>query len=482
MARTDWSRATLAILIVLFLLQGLRVLFSTMFGIMYDQVFAGSPTLWLPASLLLAVIALLSPAVVPGRAWTGGAGVAAAICAVARIAMTVNDANVRFVSSLIVVAGALIAFTGLLQADRRLAYLAFVAALACDQLLRIAGQTYDLTLRPDWLPMQVLLSSAVLGLALTIPQPTGAEGDRQGMSIAAGMGAGAVLFLETSLLSVGNAAARWGGVPYELMAPVLLAITLAWAIFRPRPSLAVGRVTALALTVMLPLSLMVAYYPGGALSAVSVVAGALLALLGWSIATGQTDSRRRSGAALSVGMALFLILNFLNAFAFTYAYTLPLLRGSGPVFYLAAGLLAALPAWRPRSSPTAAARSGRPSWAALALGAGGLALSIALVWPRPASPAADPAGLRLATYNIHYGYDGAWHFSPEAQAAAIRESGADVVALQEVDTGRMTSYMVDDAYYLARSLGMNVAYLPTVEHLTGIAVLYRGRPCRPKGG
>jgi endonuclease/exonuclease/phosphatase family metal-dependent hydrolase len=56
----------------------------------------------------------------------------------------------------------------------------------------------------------------------------------------------------------------------------------------------------------------------------------------------------------------------------------------------------------------------------------------------------------------------------------MRASGADVIALQEVDTGRMTSYMVDDAYFLARSLGMSVAYLPTVEHLTGIAVLYRG--------
>ena len=38
----------------------------------------------------------------------------------------------------------------------------------------------------------------------------------------------------------------------------------------------------------------------------------------------------------------------------------------------------------------------------------------------------------------------------------------------------MTSYAADDAYYLARRLGMSVAYLPTVEHLTGIALLYRG--------
>jgi endonuclease/exonuclease/phosphatase (EEP) superfamily protein YafD len=59
-------------------------------------------------------------------------------------------------------------------------------------------------------------------------------------------------------------------------------------------------------------------------------------------------------------------------------------------------------------------------------------------------------------------------------ARTIEENDCDVVAMQEVDTGRMTSYLVDNAYYLARTLKMQVAYLPTVEHLTGIGILYRG--------
>jgi endonuclease/exonuclease/phosphatase family metal-dependent hydrolase len=63
-------------------------------------------------------------------------------------------------------------------------------------------------------------------------------------------------------------------------------------------------------------------------------------------------------------------------------------------------------------------------------------------------------------------------------AQAIEEAEVDVIALQEVDTGRMTSYLVDDAWYLARRLKMNVAYLPAVERLTGIAVLYKG-PAAP---
>jgi len=58
-------------------------------------------------------------------------------------------------------------------------------------------------------------------------------------------------------------------------------------------------------------------------------------------------------------------------------------------------------------------------------------------------------------------------------ARTIEDSGADVVALQEVDAGRLTSYSVDNALWLSRRLGMGAFYQPTVEHLTGIAVLYR---------
>ena len=92
----------------------------------------------------------------------------------------------------------------------------------------------------------------------------------------------------------------------------------------------------------------------------------------------------------------------------------------------------------------------------------------------PAESLAKRGTLRAATYNIHYGYDDEWHFMLEEMAQAIEEADADVVALQEVDTGRITSYSVDDALFLAKRLRMNVAYLPTVEHLTGIALLYRG--------
>jgi endonuclease/exonuclease/phosphatase family metal-dependent hydrolase len=96
------------------------------------------------------------------------------------------------------------------------------------------------------------------------------------------------------------------------------------------------------------------------------------------------------------------------------------------------------------------------------------------VWPAP--QAEQPEGSwRFATYNIHYGYDDDWHTNLPEIAEVLCDAEVDVVALQEVDTGRMTSYSTDNAYYLARRLKMNVYYLPTVEHLTGIAVLYKGQ-------
>lgn len=155
---------------------------------------------------------------------------------------------------------------------------------------------------------------------------------------------------------------------------------------------------------------------------------------------------------------------------------LPVMRGMGWLVYLVAGLAAGVcliiqPADRKYSH----IRFGQPVW----LASGGLLvwlLALLLVWPPAVKPLPENGKLRIATYNIHYGYDTYWRYSLEAIAQTIAASGADIVTLQEVDSGRLTSYAVDDALYLSRRLGMNALYLPTVEHLTGIAILYRGEP------
>ena len=169
-----------------------------------------------------------------------------------------------------------------------------------------------------------------------------------------------------------------------------------------------------------------------------------------------------------------MALVFLNGFAFTYPYTLPILRGLGWAVYVGAALVLAWSAFhqRPGSPHLQVLTAGNP-WV-LSLIIGSIVVVGVLAFPRPAVPLPQDGALQVATYNIHYGFDADWKFNLQAMADLIESNEVDVIALQEVDTGRLTSFAVDDAYYLGRRLGMNVAYLSTIEHLTGIALLYKG--------
>jgi endonuclease/exonuclease/phosphatase family metal-dependent hydrolase len=217
-------------------------------------------------------------------------------------------------------------------------------------------------------------------------------------------------------------------------------------------------------------------------SSVALLLSQLLALL--ALPGALSGDRERVGLGLAVGNLFFLLLNFAYAFAFTYAYTLAFFRGTGLPIVLVGAVAATLPAAARRlpsptqEQPPRGARRPAVPWAVAALLVAACAVS---AWPpAPQMKEAGP-NVRVGTYNIHYGYNTHWKFYLEEMARAIEESGADIVALQEVDAGRITSYGVDDALWLARRLRMGVIYQPTVEHLTGIALLYRF-PLQQAGG
>ena len=93
------------------------------------------------------------------------------------------------------------------------------------------------------------------------------------------------------------------------------------------------------------------------------------------------------------------------------------------------------------------------------------------VRPNPSPSLGD--GLRVATYNINQGYDEDGMFSLEAVARTIEASLADVIVLQEVDAGSPLGSGIDQAEYLARRTGMYYEFMPTREHVAGIAILSR---------
>ncbi|MCX6071681.1 MAG: hypothetical protein NTU91_12640, partial [Chloroflexi bacterium] len=168
MTDTRFLRSIEATSIVLFFLQALRVIFSVLFGITYDQLFAGSPDAWLPVSILLVLVALALPALAPRTPTHTWLAVLASVAAVARVALTFNDATLRYWGALVVLGAAGLYLAGLLTARRSLALPSLLTALAIDQLLRAVGQTFDISLQPVWLPAQILWAAVIVGIALAL--------------------------------------------------------------------------------------------------------------------------------------------------------------------------------------------------------------------------------------------------------------------------------------------------------------------------
>jgi endonuclease/exonuclease/phosphatase family metal-dependent hydrolase len=87
---------------------------------------------------------------------------------------------------------------------------------------------------------------------------------------------------------------------------------------------------------------------------------------------------------------------------------------------------------------------------------------------------------RILTYNVHscFGMDGG--LSPQRIAKVIAPCQPDIVCLQELDVGRVRMRGIDQAYAIARELGMHVLFhaaLRVMEEAYGNAVL-TGRPAK----
>jgi len=87
---------------------------------------------------------------------------------------------------------------------------------------------------------------------------------------------------------------------------------------------------------------------------------------------------------------------------------------------------------------------------------------------------------RLVTYNVHrcLGRDG--RLSPGRVAEVIAVCQADIVALQELDVGRVRTGGVDQAHVIAQELGMRMHFYPALsvaDELYGDAIL-TAQPCR----
>jgi endonuclease/exonuclease/phosphatase family metal-dependent hydrolase len=484
--------SVVSVSVFLFLLQALRVVFSVLFGIIYDQVFEGPVDAWLVISNLLVVLAFAAPLWAPKKNRHRWALVFASITALARVSLSVNLADVRFWGSLFTVAFGSLYLTTFLQTRRRAFVQTMFCALVLDQFLRVIGDTYDISLRSSWLYVQILWSFAVVAFAIWMFRRSDDEQlEPVGIRFVDGIALSGFLFLQISLLALPNAVAhwseityltttgaRWDDVPYFVAAIALMGLMLLFCFPAVRDlfvRLFHASLAGVGLSMLLLLGLVLGYFSVGVLSLLGLLVALFASLSAFDSAfVSMPQKSQRSGGSVALGLLLFLVLNFINAFAFTYPYVLPSMRGMGWLVFLIAGAMLGVGAivhLHPVDIEIPKKTRFVPG-GLLALCA--FAVTLVVSWPRTSQQLRISIGMRIATYNIHYGYDDVWHFTLEDIASTIAKEGASVVVMQEVDTGRITSYGVDDALFLAHRLDMNYVYLPTVEYLTGIAVLYRG--------
>ncbi|GAB4468509.1 MAG: hypothetical protein Kow00124_02690 [Anaerolineae bacterium] len=484
-------------LVILFFIQAARVVFATLLRMSLSALAAGRVDGPVIAAHLLLLAGVLVTWLAPRqrRRLPETLSIAAIVVALARVGLAFQPQVVRLYAGILLIAAAAVYMLSLIRAGWRTWVVAFIAGLLVDQLFR-AYDTYDISLRAwhlvsvgellyrvPWVAVQAVLSALLIVIsrlarrgALREPyEPAVLDGW-------GGLAVGGFLALETVLLAMPNVVARWAGVPYEGVVPwLLLATALA---LLPVNRGAVGhllalfdeRLRGLVWALLFILLIVVGNRFGGTASVCFLaIAQTMAVLLLWWVprpaSPGQPDL---SGPWLSLGMLACTVLIYLYSMAFEYTLAFPGLEGQALTAVLLASVLLCLPRlmWRgedPWMLPPIGAARGLPLAVLVLVTVAGLLLSG--VGTTPTLAPRDT--LRVATYNINGGYDVSGVYRLDLTALTIEASAADVIVLQEVDTGRPLSYGVDQVQFLARRLGMYQVYQPTVEYVHGIAILSR---------
>lgn len=297
----------------------------------------------------------------------------------------------------------------------------------------------------------------------------------------------ALLILQLALVNVGRGSALdtvWGSLAVVLGAWIAVAIALLPAP-RRRPWLAAAILVAAAL-VTLPLEVARDGIEGGlslwALAGFLAGPAALARLLSFSRA--RRRSPRRTALCAGAGAVVWTVF----LFAFYAGYDLGY-RADWAIVALAALVAAASLSQRAGADAPEEPVVETEEWRVeglgspfVALGAGailsalaallGPGLTIGSIVPAgAAAPTAASDRLTVAAYNLRMGYGMNGVFDPVGVAGQIRDSGAEVVLLSEVDRGWLLNGGQDQLAILARLLDMRFVFGPAGDQVWGDAVL-----------
>lgn len=505
-----------AVLIGVFLVQAARLLI----GLVYSRVASASLVSVLdPQAIDLAQPGIVDPAVVqseltilglalllPLLALFLGRGrwlfiVAVVIASAGRLWMLSGPVSPLTAAALTVGGGLL--YTALVIRQRaHILPIMFITAFGVDQILRAAGDTLDPSWSPSYYAPQLVLSLVTVALsvynALRAVRSNGVAESRGLLPLWSGVGLGALLFLQLALLALPNAVAGRASVDYTTFVPLVLAATLLplipWVRAQARGFITAfdGSVRGWLWMLLAVLLLVVGLRVRGIIGGGALVAAQLVvSLLWWWLVRPQAEKERNAtGLWLVIAALVLALLVAGDVYTFEYAFARgiatgitaldsvvsPLLRGfrgMGLALILLAALLATLPMIQTRRRVPWAERRAA-FWQSLLIAAvavGASVLAAYLARPPLVTALRDTDTVRVGTYNIHAGYSEFFDFDLDAIAGTIQASGANVVLLQEVEAGRLTSFGVDQALWLARRLQMDRRFFATNEGLHGLAVL-----------
>jgi len=382
-----------------------------------------------------------------------------------------------------------------------------------DQLLRATESTRDLTWNPEYemfnIPMdQLSLGVAVVtllisGLAtlndLEIERLTEGDTPRGTLSGWGSFALGAFFFIELTLLGLPNAVARWAEVSYAMTVPwLLLATALPLVPFvRTRARAFLGAFDGVWRGWLWALVLGLFFVLGnrfdGELALVVLVAAQFITglTLWWMVKPANSSLPNPTPILVLFSVVVFALLSVGDYFTYDYAYVRDLEDPFAPLadilrafedfglpLFLVAALILCMPMiLERRVIPWRGGRNAE-SFFNVMLIVTLVVSSISIVAPPTVQRPDNFNCLRVGSLNIHSGYTLLFdqNLDRVAQALSVRDNldiDLDVVLLQEVDTGRLSSFGVDQVEWLARELGMEAAYFPQNEALHGLAILSR---------
>ena len=401
-------------------------------------------------------------------------------------------------SSLMVGLGAC-AFVGLVMAVRtpkgvraREIMIGLITGLAASTILHIGFGTIELVWRDGWLAWLLVLGEVGAAAVLmrrarhaTAAAPVEAPPDRSWLAV------GPALFLAMAWTANPAVAQAAIGRPLGPMIVGAAVVVGVWFCARPRLFTAHPLLPAFVLAAAATIAVISPEPAGGVhdvlppwyVATQAVGHLMLCALLGWAGAPQRANRPepepgvtplRRSGAMATVGLIGLIALTF----AFYAAYDVGYPNLYVPVIAALAVAVCAVgagPPARPARPPLllAMARTGVALCIVVTLAALHSGVSLTTSAADPATEPSNPAGLRVATYNIRMGFGLDGRLRLHEQASALRELNPDVIVLGEVDRGWLLNGGHDTLSRLADDLGMQMVWAPAADPLWGDAILTR---------